>query len=231
MKSILTTLGWIYFGATFLAFLLGAHVTLTGWWPSSWQVPWSDLGSFVETKDGVVLADIKMWSRIELYDREGRFLKSWRQPLAKGDLALATDENGAVYFRHANTVYKFDSDGKVAKNYVSKARLPRTWELSALTSEPVFSPETLRRIERRIVKKGEILFSDDESSYFLCADNTHLERRGASIVRYASSEERLATYRSPRYYWPLQFPFPAVLGLVAGFVLTILQVQQKKGPS
>jgi len=73
MRGTLATLGWIYFGATFLIFLMAAFVTLTGWWPSTWQVPWSDLGKFAETKDGIVLVDIQMWSRIELYDRQGRF--------------------------------------------------------------------------------------------------------------------------------------------------------------
>lgn len=229
MKGILVTLGWIYFGATFLIFVMGAFVTLTGWWPSTWRVPWSGLGSFVETKDGIVLVDIQMWSRIEVYDRHGRFLESWRQPLAKGDLALATDESGAVYFRHANTVYKFDAQGRVQNKYVSRAAIPRNWELSALSGEPEYVPNERKHVERQSVKKGQLLFSDDESPYFLCPDGTRLERKGASVVRYTASGQKLTAYRAPRYYWPVQFPFPGVLGLIAGFILTILSVQQGKG--
>jgi hypothetical protein len=31
---------------------LSAVVIVTGWWPAKWRVPWSQVGSVIETKDG-----------------------------------------------------------------------------------------------------------------------------------------------------------------------------------
>lgn len=228
MKRITVRVIWFLWGIVFFTFLAGAFVNLTGWWPSRWQVPWSGLGSFVETKDGIVLVDIKMWGRIELYDRVGKFLGSWRQPLAKGDLALATDETGAVYFRHANTIFKFDGNGEVQTKYVSRAAIPRNWRLSTLSGEPEYGPDQTGPIERQIVRRGQVLFSDDESQRFLCLDGTYLEQKHSSIIRVTSSGQTLATYKAPAYYWPVQFPFPGALAWVVGFVLVVLSTRKDK---
>lgn len=84
-KRLLASLAWLYVGLTFLAFFLRALSSIAGWWPSRLQVPWSDLGSFVETRDGLVLVELRIWGRIELCDRRGNFLNFWRRPPDKGD--------------------------------------------------------------------------------------------------------------------------------------------------
>jgi hypothetical protein len=75
MKRVVTTLAWLYAGITFSAFLLSMFGSMTGWRPSNLQDSWSDLGSFVKTKDGIILVSIRMWDRSELYDRSGTFLE------------------------------------------------------------------------------------------------------------------------------------------------------------
>jgi hypothetical protein len=228
MMSVLSKLVWVYFGANVFVFALSMFVSVTGWWPSTWQVPWSDVGSFVETKDGIVLVDIGMWRRIELYDRSGEFLKSWRPPYSKQFSMLATDESGAIYLLGADTVFKFDAHGKVQKKYISGSYLPENWELSELTGEPRFAPERSQGFERKIVKKDQILFSEHGSGYFLCPDGTQLVPQIDSLIRVAPSGEKLVTYHAPRYCWPSEFPVPAAFACIVGTILFYFKVKKEK---
>jgi hypothetical protein len=236
MRHLARKLFSLYFVITFLAIPVSAFCSMTGWWPSRLRVPWSDLGSFVETKDGIVLVEIRMWGRIERYDSNGKFLDSWREPAAKGDVALATDEQGNVYLRHANIVYQFDASGRVQKKYSADPfhlySLPRNWELSASSGEPQYAPKRSQFFERKIVKPGQLLFSDQESRSFLCADGTQLVSDGSSISRFTDSGQKLMTYRAPHYYWPIQFPVPGMLAwVVCIIVLYAVNLKEKKAES
>ncbi len=228
MKGFLRKLGWVYFGVTVFVFTLSMFVYTTGWWPSTWQVPWSDVHGFVETKDGIVLVEIGMWGRIELYNRSGKFLKSWRSPHTKQFSALATDESGAVYLLDRNTVFKFDGNGKVQKKYVSGGQLARNWELSEPAGEPRYAPERSQGFERKIVSKGEVLFSENGSRYFLCPDGTELVPKIASLSRVAPSGGKLVTYRAPWYCWPFEFPIPGALACIVGVVLFYSRAKREK---
>jgi hypothetical protein len=60
MKRVVTPLAWLYAGITFSAFLLSPLLSMAGWWPSNFEVPWCDLDRFVESKDGNILVSIRM---------------------------------------------------------------------------------------------------------------------------------------------------------------------------
>jgi hypothetical protein len=220
--GIVTALVWTYFAITFVTFLLSAFVSMTGMWPATVQVPWSRLGSFVESRDGILLTEITMWGRIERYDRKGRFLGSWRQPFAKGSVALATDENGRSYLRHANNVYLLGPDGKLLNQYTAPADFPRSWRL-AESGEPQYAPDILGSVERKVVRRGQVLFSDNASRYFVALDGSLLRPAGHSLTRVGSDEQTLITYQGPKYFWPVLFPLPAGLAWICGLILIIIR--------
>jgi hypothetical protein len=222
VMRVVTGLIWGYFLITLLSFVTGAMVCATGLWPSHWRVPWSGVNSVVETRDGTIFVIVSLWGRIEQYDRSGRFLGSWKQPFDKGGAALATDEDGRIYLRHQRDVFLLSPQGELAKKYTATAYIPRTWRLSQ-TGEPNYAFEATRLLVRRIVRRGEVLFSEDNSRYFVSPDGTVLQSALNSITRLAASGQPLFTYRSPWYFAPLLFPFPGLLGFVGALILILVR--------
>ena len=218
--GILTALIWVYVAITFVTFLASAFASMTGLWPASIRVPWSQLGSFVETRDGVVLAEITMWGRIERYDRNGRFLGSWRQPFAKGSVALATDEDGRVYLWHASDVFRLGPHGELLTRYTASSRPPHSWRL-APSGEPERLPQVSGPVQRKVVQRGEVLFSDKATRHFTISDGTVLQPAMHSLSRVAPGGQRLMTYSAPWYLWPLRFPLPALLAWIAALLVVI----------
>jgi len=223
-KQLVVSVVWTYFAVVVVTFVVSLFVSLTGLWPSTWRVPWSGVGSYVETKDHKILVDIGMWGRIEVYDSSGDFVQSWKAPAIKGELAIATDENGGVYFRRANTIFKLGQDGQIEAKFESKAPVPRNWILSAQSAEPQYVGARNEFSQRKVTAKGDSLFSENESRDFLCQDGTRLERRGSLLVRLSRAGEQLQVYSAPRYYWLVQFPFPALIGCIAGSLLVFLGI-------
>jgi hypothetical protein len=100
---------------------------------------------------------------------------------------------------------------------------------SELSGEPGYAPHRNPFIERKIVKQGQVLFSENASRYFLCAGGTQIVPRGTStLIRVTPSGETLATYQAPRYYWPLQFPFPGLLAWIVGAILVYFKSQEER---
>ena len=218
---MMAALIWGYFAITLVTFLASALVSMTGLWPSSLQVPWSTLGSFVETGHGTLLAVITMWGRIERYDRQGHFIGSWRQPFAKGSVDLAADEDGRVYLRHANHVFRLGPNGEFATTYTASADVPKNWRLSE-SGEPQSAPDLNASVERRIVRKGQVLFAENASRYFVAPDGSLLRPSAHSLARVAPGGQQLMTYHGPTYFWPVLFPLPALLAWVAAVVLIVV---------
>jgi hypothetical protein len=212
---------WGYFAITFVMFVASVLVSMTGLWPSALQVPWSTLGSFVETGDGTLLAVITMWGRIERYDRQGQFLGSWRQPFIKGTVDLATDDEGRVYLRRANHVFRLGPNGELVTTYTAPADHPRNWRLSE-SGEPQPAQDLNTAVERKIVNKTQVLFGENASRYFVAPDGSLLRPSAHSLGRVAPGGQQLMTYHGPRYFWPVLFPLPALLAWVAAFILIVV---------
>ena len=217
---------WTYFLITFLTFLTSAIVATTGWWPANWRVPWSQVGSVIETKDGTIFVVVTMWGRIEQYDRSGRFLGSWQQPFDKGGVALAAEQEGRIYLRHLKDVFRLDPQGDLTNKYTATANLPKTWRLSE-SGEPQYAPDASGLLVRKIVSRGELLFAENASRYFVSSDGTVLQPASHSITRVSASGQKLFIYQNPWYFRPVWFPLPGLFGLVAAFILILVRGAKK----
>jgi len=222
LMRVVAGLIWTYFLITFLAFLTSAIVAATGWWPSNWRVPWSRVGSIIETRDETIFVVVTMWGRIERYDRSGRFLGSWEQPFDKGGVSLATDEDGRIYLRHLKDVFRLGPRGELTTKYTATANLPKTWRLSQ-SGDPEYAPEAAGPCVRKIVSRGELLFCENGTRYYVAPDGTRLQPASHAIARVSASGQNLFMYQNPYYFRPLLFPLPGLLALVAVVVMVLIR--------
>lgn len=205
-----------------MVFVSSAIVAATGRWPANWRVPWSQVGSVIETKDGTIFVVVTMWGRIERYNPSGQFLGSWEQPFDKGGVSLAVDDSGQIYLRHMKDVFRLGPNGELTTKYTATANLPKTWRLSDL-GDPQYAPEIHEPIERKIVRKGEVLFSENASRYFIASDGTRLQPASDSITRLSPDGQPLTVYQNPWYFRPLTFPLPGLLPWIALAILILIK--------
>lgn len=135
---------------------------------------------------------------------------------------MATDREGRIYLRHLKDVFLLGPHGEVATKYSATADLPKTWRLSE-SGEPQYSPEATGPLERKIVNRGEILFSEHDSRHFVAPDGTSLQPTSHSLTRVSASGQKLFTYQNPWYFRPVLFPLPGILAFVAVVALILIR--------
>ena len=218
-KKILASLSVILVAVGLIVYL--GSVLLTEWGAPTWlQLPWSQFEDFAQAKDGSVYVSVRFYQRVLRYDTSGRFLASYPAPGA-GYADLATDLNGRIHVRIANSVHTLDADWKP----ISQGECPfygnRTWILSNRGDAECASDKEVAELPDREVSPGELLFSSRRPfgrTHFDCQDGTSLYRKGDRVIRYSSDGRVLATYGTPLYLWWAKFPVP----LAAAWVVMIL---------
>lgn len=201
----------VWMTATYVAFLAGAVATFRGW-PGYVPIAWSDLGDFVEAKNGDLYLDVAFSSRVARYTRDGRFVATY--PAVGRSRHLATDVQGRVHWLSMNTVETRDGDWRLVQRVERDAREDRTWAMDA-AGNAVHAPELTATgaVANAVVHPGQLLFhnSQRKRQTFTCADGTVLRRQGVSLVRLTPDGRVIGRYEQPWYLWAVTFPWPAAV--------------------
>src|SRR5262249_24981438 len=98
-RQIITTSLVLWSGAGLIVFLSGLSVPERGA-PKGVELPWSGPIDYVESADGKIYVSSEFYSRVQCYDRDGRFLAAYSVPgKGRGGTGLAVGSNGLIYFR------------------------------------------------------------------------------------------------------------------------------------
>jgi hypothetical protein len=237
MRVVLLAPIALWMAATYVAFVAGGVATFRGGWPERVPIPWSDLGDFVEAKNGDLYLDVAFYGRVVRYTRDGRFVTSYS---AEGrSRHLAADVHGNVHWLAMNTVETRDPDWRLVQRARRDPREHRTWALDArgnAVHAPDLTPDA--SVADALVHPGQLLFRDGQRKRqtFTCADGTVLRRKGASLLRLAPDGRVIGRYAQPWYLWAVTFPWPAaVVGWGIPFIILLRQSAAKRryraGPS
>jgi hypothetical protein len=84
-------IGWIGCGGTFLLFLLGKPL------PHDFQLPMGSAGGFAVSAEGRIFLGLTPVSRLQVYDREGRFIESRYIEVGDAGVRLSVDKEGLLH--------------------------------------------------------------------------------------------------------------------------------------
>jgi len=184
------------------------------------ELPWSELGDFVEGPEGRVYVSLGLYPAVLCYDRSGCFVASYPVPDIKHGIDLAVDEDGNLYCWAGEILIKNRDWDDVGEFWGPCEQ----WMLDE-SKRPVCVPPPgpwrpgilelpVNRVLTRPVKAGDVIFTGHgfRRSVFACRDGSTLERHGLSLLRKSEDGKLLATYGTAWYLQMARFPFPAILG-------------------
>lgn len=216
----------VWIASSFVAFLL-AFILSYGSAPRWMEVPWSDVGDFVEGPDGRVYVHTRFYSRVLCYDRSGSFVASYPFPVpGGGSTEMAAGANGLIYCRQSNSVFAFTGSWEEVWRAKEDYRREGYWKMGE-DGRPLFVPDEKAEglTLDRPVRPGERLFvpGSGSSSKFTAEDGTETERSWLSIRRRTPDGRTTPACRSPLYLAPVVFPFPGALAWIAFALLVLLR--------
>lgn len=229
MKRVLPYLPSAVILIGLLVFVVSLLATASGRIPAGMDLPWSEFEDFVQGNDGSVYVSVRLYDRVLRYDHSGHFVRSYRAPGA-GYADLATDSNGRIHVKIANSVYSYDADWNLrAQNSCSFYGDP-TWILNSKgEAECAPGKAGVLAVQDRTVSPGELLFSSTRHfgrNHFDCADGSFIQRKGDRLLRYSSDGKLLGSYGTRWYLWWAKFPVPLAGAWLLMSLLAILENQK-----
>lgn len=77
------------------------------------EFPLARLGGIAIDDQGRVYCGIRAYSRVQVYDANGRFLRGWHAPIEKGPLHIEIGENGLIRVAIGHAEIFYDTNGNV----------------------------------------------------------------------------------------------------------------------
>lgn len=197
----------------FISFMSAPAIMFLGS-PSWLPLPWSDLGDFIQTKDGKVFIDIQFYNRVLSYDQNGKFVASYPYPVDFLKFTgLAVDEDNNILFKARDDLYIYNSSWEQIEKIVGRDDVHWHWRLDE-NGRPCYMKRNGKSptVADSIARPGDFLFRGYiKRRTFKCEDGSKLVRDGNTLIRYSAEGELVGKYGG---LWPLkifEFPLPGIL--------------------
>jgi len=202
----LTKMRLIWRLAGILLFMLGFIV----WWspfvlglvcqtskPSTIEFPLGSLGSIAVDGEGRIYCAAGFYSRIQVYDTNGEFLRGWFVDATEGMIVVDVEEDGLLHVRTArgSRHFIYDAEGSLLQE-------PRD---TAAVNQYFMDHLDLAGLRRCSDQAG--------NSYVI-----RLSFLYPVVVRETPTGERATVVSMPIYLWPLMGPFPAIAFAFVGLL-------------
>ena len=108
----LSTLGFFGFSS---GCLVSSGLIAVG---SNYELPLGDVKSIAVDSQGRIYCAVEMYSRVQQYDSDGRFLRSWLVPANRGTFRLRVNDTDEleVYVSRGSTLFTFDAEGRLVRS-------------------------------------------------------------------------------------------------------------------
>ncbi len=178
---LLGAVGW-FGGALFGGGLLSV--------PVHFEVPLGELEGIAVDSKGRVYCGASFYGRVQVYDREGRFLRGWSADASGGAFRIKVDEDDRVHVATARggLHWIWDREGRL----IHKAEDPSQFEAFPASA-------TTDRSGNRYEIRGRSLFP--------------------RVVRTDAEGRQCVMIATPWYLWIIQGPFPAWIFFFLGMIV------------
>ena len=195
-------------------FLMGAGSFLTNWgtefmpigvraflYPVTTEFPLGDVDGIALDADGRIYLAVPVYQRVQVYDNEGTFLRSWFVESAGGEYDIWTDENILhVLVSRTDMHLAMSSEGEI------------------LASSAVSSFDEWRTLHEKANKKKH---KDTRGNIYSLEESWWLPR----VVRTEPEGGITVLISDPFHRWLIGAPFPAwLVALWGGLMIVIIRV-------